>query len=268
MSHPVEVTAVNDTAAYSCAVAVHVFCCGVCNDVSTPFERSAVDGCCKCVVDDQGNTVCMGCFCESFDIQNCQCRVCDRFAEYCFCVGSECCFQFFIGAVGGYECEFYAHFFHCYGEQVECTAVDCRRSYYMVAAVCDVEHCIEVCSLTGRCQHCCCAAFQFADFCCYIVTCGVLQSGIEVAACFQVKQFAHVFACAVFECCALVNRDLSGFTVAGCIAALYTFCFNTEIAHFMFLLGKSYRKVVMFVGLYVFSREKIKAVSKKTLRRL
>ena len=106
----------------------------------------------------------------------------------------------------------------------------------MVAAVCNIKDSVEICRLSGGGQHRCRAAFQLADFSRHQIAGGILQAGIEIAACFQIKELAHILAGVVFIGCALVDGDLSGFAVAGGVAALYAFCFNSLIAHVVFLL--------------------------------
>lgn len=59
-----------------------------------------------------------------------------------------------------------------------------------------------------------------------------MQTRIEVAACFQVKQFAHVFAGVVFERRALNDGYLARFAVARGVAALYASGFNTFLLVF------------------------------------
>ena len=50
-------------------------------DICAPLKRTAVNGCCECVIDDERHTVCVSCLCKSFDIKHVECRVCDSLTE-------------------------------------------------------------------------------------------------------------------------------------------------------------------------------------------
>ena len=229
MCHPVKVAGIDDASADGSTVTVHVLGRGMGDDVSTPFKRTAVDGRCKGVVDDQRNAVCMCRVRKLFDVKHSQCRIGDCFTEDRLGVRTECRIQFFFRAVGIDECEFDTHALHRDGEQIICTAVDCRGGNDMVARRCDVENRIEGCRLTGGGQHGSRTAFHFTNLCCNRVAGRVLQAGVEIAGCFQVKQFAHFRAGCIFKRRGLNDRNLSGFTVSGGITALHTFCFDSVI---------------------------------------
>ena len=51
----------------------------------------------------------------------------------------------------------------------------------MISAFCDVEYRVKSRSLSGGCEHCCGAAFQFADLLCYQIICGILQTAVEIS---------------------------------------------------------------------------------------
>ena len=80
----------------------------------------------------------------------------------------------------------------------------------------------EVCGLSAGGKHSGGAAFQLADLFGYHVAGGVLQAGIEIAVCLQIEQLAHVLAGSVLEGGGLDDGDLTGFAVAGGVAALHT----------------------------------------------
>ena len=98
----------------------------------------------------------------------------------------------------------------------------------MVATGGDIEYSKEISRLTRGEQHRRATAFQSANLRCYRIASGVLQTGIEITARFQIKQFTHVFAGGVFKRSALDNGHLAGFTVARGITALYAGGFNAE----------------------------------------
>ena len=88
-SFPIEVTAIDDATAHLRGVSVHVFCGAVGDDVGTPLERSAVDGCRKRVIDDERNAVAVGDSGEFLDVEHATARIRHRFAEMSLRVGSE-----------------------------------------------------------------------------------------------------------------------------------------------------------------------------------
>ena len=52
MCIPVKVTAVDNRTAYCHCMSVHIFCCRMSNDICSPFKRTTVDWCCKCIVNN------------------------------------------------------------------------------------------------------------------------------------------------------------------------------------------------------------------------
>ena len=81
--------------------------------------------------------------CKSFNIENSQSRVCDSFTENKLGARLECGFKLLIRAVRLNKSEVNAHFLHRYGKEIICSAVNHGRSDNMIAAVCDIENCIE-----------------------------------------------------------------------------------------------------------------------------
>ena len=58
---------------------------------------------------------------------------------------------------------------------------------------------------------------------------GVLQTGVEIAAGFQIKELAHILAGVVFEGGALNDGNLAGFAVFWRITGLNAQCFGTQL---------------------------------------
>ena len=67
--HPVKISAVNDTAAHSHCMSVHILCRGMCYDIRAPGKRAAVDRSCERIVNDQRNAMLMREPREFFDIK-------------------------------------------------------------------------------------------------------------------------------------------------------------------------------------------------------
>ena len=87
---------------------------------------------------------------------------------------------------------------------------------------------IKICSLTGRCQHRCHAPFQLGNLRRNRVIGRVLQTGIKISLCSQIKQSAHLFRGIIFECGALIDRKHSGFSVFRFPSALYADSVRSE----------------------------------------
>ena len=107
----------------------------------------------------------------------------------------------------------------------------CENGDHMVSIFTDIEDGIIVGCLPGRGQHRRCAAFELTDFLCHKVIRRILQPGIEISAVLQIKEPAHLVACIVFECRALINRQHPGFSFLWLPAGLDTFCLYLIFAH-------------------------------------
>jgi len=139
MCHPVKITGIYDGSTYCGTVSVHIFCRGMGYDICPPFKRITVYRCRERIIHDQRHSMCMCCFCKFFDIQNCQCRVCNSLAKYNSCIIPECCIQFFFCAVRCYECRCNSHFFHCHFNQIERSSINSGRRYNMAATLAHIK---------------------------------------------------------------------------------------------------------------------------------
>ena len=154
-------------------------------------------------------------FCKAFNIQNHQCRIGNGFPEYRFGIRLESRFQFLIGTIRVNKCKGDTHFLHGNSKKVISTAIYSRGRYHMIPSLTQVEYGIEVCRLTGRSQHCCCAAFQCTNFLCYPIAGGILQTCIKIPFCFQIEQLTHFFTTVILKCSALNDGQQSGLSVCG-----------------------------------------------------
>ena len=194
-------------------VAVHVLGGGVGHDVRPPLERLTADGGGEGVVHDEGHAVAVGGLGELLQVQHDQGGVGDGLAKDGLGVGAEGGVQLRLGAVRVHKGKLDAHPLHGHGEEVEGAAVDGGRGHHMVPGGADVEDGEEVGRLAGRGQHSCRAALQGADLRSHPVRGGVLQAGVEVTGCLQVKQGPHGLAGGIAEGGALHNGDVAGFAV-------------------------------------------------------
>ena len=102
MSHPIKVTRINDTAADLCSVTVHILCRCMSYNVNAKFKGTAVNRCCKGIVDYNRNAVTVRCSDEFIKINNGKCGICNSFSKNCLCIRAECRIQLLFGAVRGY----------------------------------------------------------------------------------------------------------------------------------------------------------------------
>ena len=91
MRHPVEASAVHNRPAECGAVAVHVFCGRVGDDICTPFKRAAVDRCGEGIIDHKRNAMSVSHLCEQLDIKHGERRVGDGLTKHQLCVWTEGC---------------------------------------------------------------------------------------------------------------------------------------------------------------------------------
>ena len=175
-----------------------------------------------------------------FNVQHGQGGVCDGLTEHHLGVGLEGSVQLLLGAQGVYKGGSDAHLCHGDRNEVEGAAVDGAGGHDVVPCFADIKQRKEVCGLSAGGKHGGSAALQLADLFGYHVAGGVLQTGIEIAVCFQIEQLAHVLAGGVLEGGGLNDGDLTGLAVAGGIAALHadSITVHTTYSFAGFLVGK------------------------------
>ena len=98
----------------------------------------------------------------------------------------------------------------------------------MVSAVCKVEDGEHIGSLSRAGEHCRGSALKCGNLGRNIIIGGILESCIEISACFQIEELTHIFAGVIFKGSALNDGDHAGFAVLGGIARLdtFSFCFH------------------------------------------
>ena len=134
----------------------------------------------------------------------------------------------------------------------------------MISRFADIEYGIEIRCLSGGCQHCSISSFEITDLLCNEIVGRILQSGIEISGCFQVKKRTHRIGCVIFKRCTLIDRQNSGFACFRCPASLNTNCFLLKSHHillsgikdpvyiFIIFIIKLSKFVFLFpVGIYV-----------------
>ena len=231
VSHPVELARVDDGAAHSCAVAVHVLGGGVRHDVSAPLDGTTVDRRGERVVHDERHTVGMRGVGELLNVKHRERRVGDGLAEDGARIVLEGRVELGGRAVGRNERGLDAHLRHGHAYEVERAAVDGGGGHNVATGLADVEQRKEVRRLARRGQHGGRTALELGDLCGNVVVRGVLQARVEVARCLEVKELAHILARVVLERGGLHNRNLARLPVAGGVPALDTYSVDALVAH-------------------------------------
>ncbi len=231
MSHPVKMTAVYDGAADCRAVAVHIFGGGVGNDIGPPLDRSQIHRGRESIVNDQRNPVTMCCRREFLHVKHRQGRIGNGFTEYQLRVRLKRSVQFLIGCVRRYKSGLDPHLGHGNLDQIIGSAVDGGRRHDMAAALTDIEDGKKIRRLARGSQHARASAFHGRDLGCHMVTGRILQTGIEIAGCLQVKQLSHILTGIIFKSCRLDDRDLAGSAVLRGISGLHTLGSDSTLLH-------------------------------------
>ena len=122
----------------------------------------------------------------------------------------------------------------------------------MVAGFADVEECIEVGSLTARCQHSAYASFQGGNLLGHRIVGGILQTGVEIAFFLEVKQLCHLVRVVVLKRGRLDDRQLYRFSVLGLVACLYAErALSQFLFHNRFGFSNLPAKLLFFLRLFV-----------------
>ena len=210
---PVKVTAVNDSSANLHSMSVHIFGCGMGDDISSPFKRTAVYRCSEGVVYNKRNFMFVSNLCEFFNIQNYQSRVCDGFCEKYFCIRTEGSCDFFRACIGVNESAVNAKLLESNSQKVEGSSVNGGGCYHMISSFTDIENCVKISCLSGRSKDCSNTTLQICNFCCYSIICGILQTGIEITLCLQIEKLSHFISSIILVCCTLTDWKCTRFTL-------------------------------------------------------
>ena len=197
------------------------------NDVSAPFKWTTVDWSGEGVVYNERYTVLMSDACKLLDIEYCTAWITDGFAKYYLGIWTECLLDFLLAIVRVYKGALDAEFLQGNTEKVEGSTVDFVGSNDMVACLADVEHSVEVGSLTAGSQHCAHATLKLSNLLCHSIVGWVLESGIEISLFLQIEEHRHLLRVVVFECSTLIDWHLYRLAVLWFIASLHAEGSNT-----------------------------------------
>src|SRR5699024_8853807 len=113
------------------------------------------------------------------------------FCEKDLCVGTESRGDLLRGGIRIHKSTFDSKFLKCYGKKIKGSAVNSGSGHHMVSGFADVENGIEIGSLSGRSKKGGDASLQSCDLGRYSVVGGILQAGIKISVCFQIKKLSH-----------------------------------------------------------------------------
>ena len=171
------------------------------HDVATPFERTAVDRSGKGVIDDERHAMLVSHLGKTLDVEHAAARVGDGLAKETLGVLLETSLDLLVWPFRIDISTFDAELLHRHTKEVVGAAVDIVGCDEVVASLTDIEHCIEVGSLTRRSEHTAHATLKGIDFLGYSIVGRIGKTGIEIAVVLKVEQTSHLFAGVVFECC-------------------------------------------------------------------
>ena len=199
MCQPIKITAVNDASAYLGSHAVHVFRGAVRHDVGTPLEGTAVDGCGKGIVDDEGHTVLVGNLGKALNVEDGTARIRNRLAKHGLRIGTEGSLYLLVAGFLRDERAVDAQLLQRHAKEVVGATIDFVGGDEMVACLTDIEDRIEVGSLSAGGQHSPYSTLERGNLRSHSVVGRILQTGIEIALLLQVEELRHLVGVVVFE---------------------------------------------------------------------
>ena len=219
--HPVEITAIHNYAAYLRCGAIHILGGRVGHDVGSPFKRTAVDRGGKGVVHDERHPVLMGDAGKLLDVEYGTARVADGFAKHHLGVRAESLLNLLLAGIRVYEGALDAQLLQGNAEEVEGATVNLVRGNDVVARLADVEHGVEVGSLSARSQNGAHATFELSYFLSHGIVGRVLESGIEISLLLQIEEHRHLLRVVIFKCSTLNDRHFYRLSILWFIASLH-----------------------------------------------
>ena len=226
LSLPVEVTAIHHGATHLTRMTVHVLRCGVSDNVCTPFKRTAVDRRSKRVIHNEWHTMPVRHLRKSLDVEHIAARVRNRLAKEALRIWTELLLDALIIPVRVNKRAFNAQLLQRHAKEVERAAINRVRSDEMVTSLTDVEHSIEVGSLSRRREHTAHTTFKRIDFSSHRIIRRILQASIEITLVLKVEQASHRLTRLILECRTLYNRKHTAFPVLWRPASLHAQCFK------------------------------------------
>ena len=164
------------------------------------------------------------------DVENGTARVRDGLAKQCLRVRTEGSLNLLLRGILIDEGTLNAQLLQRHAEEIVGATINLVGGNEVVAGLADVEHGIEVGSLTRRGQHSPYPTLKGGNLRGNGIVRRILQAGVEVPLLLQVEEHGHLFRVIILERGTLDNRQLYRFAVLGLVP-----CMNTERAFAQFL---------------------------------
>ena len=139
MGFPVEVTTIHNATAYIGSVTIHIFRRRMRNNISSPFKRTAIDRCCKCIIHHKRHTMLMGNASKLFDIKNFHSRIRQGFSEHQFCIRTESFADLFFTGIFVDECTIDPHFLQGNTQQIIGSSINTGCTDNMISRFTNIE---------------------------------------------------------------------------------------------------------------------------------
>ena len=165
--------------------------------------------------------------CKLLDIEHGTAWIADSFTKNYLGIWTESLLDFLLAVVRIYEGALDAEFLQGYTEEIEGATVNLVRGDDVVACLADVEHSVEVGSLTAGSQHCAHATLKLSNLLCHSIISWVLESGIEISLFLQIEEHRHLLRVVIFKCRTLIDWHLNRLAVLWFIASLHAEGSNT-----------------------------------------
>ena len=160
MSSPVKIATINNSAANSRAMTVHVLGSGMGHNICSPLKRTAVHRCGKRIVNNQWHIVVMSDLCPTLNIKNNQCRVCNSLTKDALGIWPKCCVNLLVSCIWRDKRALHTHLFKGDSKQVKGSAINGGKRNKVISGLSNIEDGKEACCLTRRSQHCSSAALK------------------------------------------------------------------------------------------------------------
>ena len=163
------------------------------NDISTIFNRSYKVRCCKCVINNKWNVMCMCNLSNSFNINNFRIRISKCFNLNSFSIRLDCCFNSII-IKRIYECSFNSVIWKCMCKKVICSTVDILSCYDMISCMSKRLESISQSCCTRTNSKCCYTTFKCCDSLFEYIFCWIGKTTVDVTCILKTKSVSSMLA--------------------------------------------------------------------------
>ena len=210
---PVKFTTLNNNTTDCCSMSTNKLGCRVNNNISTIFDWSYKVRCCKCVIYNKRDFMCMSNLCNSFNVNHIRVRISKCFNVNSFCVILNCVLYFFkVEYINKCCCNSISR--KCMLKQVCCSAVDVFGCNDMITLLCKIFNCVCDCCCTGCYCKCCRTPFKCCDSFLKYIFSRICKTSVNITcicksetSCCVVTVSEHIRRCLVNRHCSCIcNR--------------------------------------------------------------